>query len=142
MQDQDVDAPAATLAVVDGERFTVSRNLAPSVEKAGVRVYFGTGINYIQYNENLVEVETSYRDLRGPTFNGGAEFDITDKVSVAAAYRTTPIQFENSSVNRMTLKSNWSITSLMAQAKGRPFWENSEVTYEIGAQIHKLPFAL
>ncbi|RYZ77249.1 MAG: hypothetical protein EOP05_02470 [Proteobacteria bacterium] len=42
----------------------------------------------------------------------------------------------------MTLKSNWSITSLMAQAKGRPFWENSEVTYEIGAQIHKLPFAL
>lgn len=115
---------------------------APTSEQAGVRVFFGAGINYIQYNENLTEVNTSYRDLRGPTFNAGAEFDITDRVGVAAAYRTTPIQFENSSVNRQTLSSNWSITNLMVQAKSRPFWENSEVTYELGVQVHKLPFAL
>ncbi len=110
-------------------------------EPLGLKIYLGVGVNYVAYDENLTEVSTNYRDLRGPATNVGVKMQATDEFGIEASYHRTPMKFENSSVALTTLESDWTSISLEGSYAKKTSKEN-ELTFSLGTQIHQMPLAM
>lgn len=118
-------------------------NFFPRQDEAGLRLFFGLGVSYVLYNEDLTDVATNYHDFRGPSTLIGVAADVVPGLAVEASYKNTPIRFDNSSVNLDALKGSWQTLVLQGASGSRPD-RVGELLWKFlwGFQLHQMPLAL
>ena len=119
----------------------------------GLRAFLGVGINFVRYTENLSNVNTSYGDLRGPSYSIGTAMDLNDHFAVEASYKDTPFIFNNSSANTSNLSGQWQTLALGISQKSDSAskWMDhflndeasaNQVRWIYGLQLHQIPIPL
>ena len=143
-----ITAPAVTAPVPTTKPAEAIRHDEKS--SIGLRAFFGAGINFVRYTENLSNVNTSYGDLRGPSYSVGTAMDLNDHYAVEASYKDTPFIFNNSSANVNNLSGQWQTVALGLSQKsdGASKWTDrvlsdtvsaNEVRWHYGLQLHQIP---
>ena len=123
----------------------------PKKPPIGLTLFAGAGAAYTAYQENLFDVQTSYHSLATPSWDMGAVFKVTDTIDVQASYRSTQLNFINSSVGLPDTHSQWQILALEGSSRSSLFFKpakddqtpyESEFRWLWGIQAHEIPFAL
>ncbi|MFZ4403929.1 MAG: hypothetical protein ACOYOK_07490, partial [Pseudobdellovibrionaceae bacterium] len=106
-----------------------------------IRLFYGLGLNYVTYSEDLNEVSTGYGNLGKVNSFFGIQIQDDKYINIIAQYRATPISFDHSSANLDSLQSEWKTLSFLNSNKIK---SNPTNTYFInwGFQAHQLPLSL
>lgn len=136
-------SPLAPVASSPPAPFATTPNFFPRQDEAGLRLFFGLGVSYVLYKEDLTDVATDYHDFRGPSTLIGVAADVVPGLAVEASYKNTPIRFDNSSVNLDALKGSWQTLVLQGASGSRPD-RIGELLWKFlwGFQLHQMPLAL